>query len=212
MTYQLRDRPDGQIEIVVLRPETVGTFADRAIAAKVLTFLQEEEAFAPAEAGVEPRGLFGANLDAEAATVVEDVLKDLAPPAPPRGAASSAPASGRQRRSGQPADAATQLPAVVRDQPRPPVPVKVRLPASLSEDQRDAAFARLAAGEKTAAVASDFGLGMAQLRAIWSHHKRQLQPMMAGAGREKCRLCQAEFTPSLSHPDTCARCSRECTP
>ncbi|TCM84806.1 hypothetical protein [Rhodovulum steppense] len=42
MTYSLRTRPDGQTEIVELRPAVVATFADEDIAQRVLSFLLDE--------------------------------------------------------------------------------------------------------------------------------------------------------------------------
>lgn len=196
MTYQLRDRPDGQIEIVVLRPETVGTFADRAIAEKVMTFLQEDDAFNGVRAAEEePEGLFGARVEAEAALVVEEVLEELAP-------ASPGPAM-------RPDDAApVQLPAVLApEKPRQPAQLTPP-PGVLTEQQKDEAFQRLMAGEKMPDVARDFGVTFAQMRGLWTGYRRRMQQHYAGGGRVRCRQCQRPFMPSVTHPDTCARCSR----
>ncbi|WP_426037936.1 hypothetical protein [Cypionkella sp. TWP1-2-1b2] len=43
MSYMLRDRPDGQFEIVLSRPILVGIFPERDVASRVMFFLQEEE-------------------------------------------------------------------------------------------------------------------------------------------------------------------------
>lgn len=198
MTYQLRDRPDGQLEIVVLRAEIVGTFADRTIAAKVMTFLQEDDAFNGADAPAEePPGLFGPKIEAEAATVVEELLEELpAPSRPP-------PRLSRQT----PAEPVS-LPAVVAEKPRPPVQLRAE-PPGLTDEEKDAAFQRLTTGAKLAEVAPEFGLTTAQLRGMWSGYRRRLQNHFAGGGQVRCRQCSRVFLPSLSHPDTCARCSRE---
>lgn len=42
MTFSMRDRPDGQVEILLCRPEVVGVMADRAMARKFLAFLHAE--------------------------------------------------------------------------------------------------------------------------------------------------------------------------
>lgn len=43
MSYMLRDRPDGQFEIVLSRPILVGIFPEKDVAARVMFFLQEGE-------------------------------------------------------------------------------------------------------------------------------------------------------------------------
>lgn len=43
MSYMLRDRPDGQFEIVLSRPILVGIFPEKDVAARVMFFLQEDE-------------------------------------------------------------------------------------------------------------------------------------------------------------------------
>jgi hypothetical protein len=79
----------------------------------------------------------------------------------------------------------------------------------LTEEQTTAAFARLTNGEKIALVAPDFGLTTYQLRAIWAAYRQKLQKHLAEEGQVPCSLCATPFTRSLSHIDTCARCSRD---
>lgn len=64
-------------------------------------------------------------------------------------------------------------------------------------------------GEPIASVAPDFGLSPAQLRGVWGHHCKVMQRHLAEGGQVACKLCTKPFTPSISHPETCARCSHE---
>jgi hypothetical protein len=48
---------------------------------------------------------------------------------------------------------------------------------------------------------------MGQLRGIWAAHKSWMQKHIQEGGKIACSLCTRPFMPSISHPDTCARCS-----
>jgi len=97
---------------------------------------------------------------------------------------------------------------VVPEKPRQP-PILTPTAPDLTDEQIATAFRRIAEGEKLVVVAPDFGLTMGQLRGMWANHKRQLQKHIAEGGQVPCALCTKLFTPSISHPDTCARCSHE---
>lgn len=120
MSYVLRDRSDGQVEIIFSRPVLIGVFPERDMAERVRAFLKD-------------------------------------------------------------------------DQPELP-------------DDRPAHFreAKADAGE----AATDLGLSVFQLRGMWANHRRQMQTYMAGSGQQPCQQCQRPFTPSISNPETCARCSK----
>lgn len=184
MNYELRDRPDGQVEIVLNRPELVGVFPERDVARKVLLFLTASEAETVDE--VAPLG--GEPVEP---WQPDDVQTEGSPARPKAGRATK-----------------VQLPAVVEDKPRPPVWLKPAPPA-LTEAQKDKAFERITAGEKLGAVAADIGVSMQQLRGAWAHHCRTLQAHLAGGGLQPCSLCGKPFTPSISNPETCARCSHD---
>lgn len=186
MSYMLRDRPDGQVEIVLSRPVLIGIFPDPDVAARVCAWLQADEPELPAdEAAVFARATADV-AEAEGEDYSEFLSRHVDRFGP-----------------GRP----VQLPAVVEDQRTPTVLAKVSVPRDLTEAQIDAAFSRIASGEKLARIAPDYGLSMGQLRGMWANHKRQLQKHLAEGGQQPCALCQKPFTPSVSNPDTCARCS-----
>ncbi len=197
MTYMLRDRPDGQVEIVLSRPVVVGIFAERDVAQRFVAFLSQDEpdlSEEPSDAGdVEDLG----------ETVIEPL--DLAHEAGPKEVtvyaarlAMTGSVSGKSRSK-------AQLPAVI-EKPTATAFLPAVRPA-LTEAQLDEAFLRLSGGEKLAMVAAAFGVPMAQLRGYWASHCRQVQRHIAEGGQQPCQLCQRSFTPSVSNPDTCARCS-----
>ena len=188
MTYMLRDRPDGQVEIVLSRPVLVGIFPERDVALRVCAFLQDEAIDWPED---QPAGFATAASDAAEAEAEDlDDLAEVVAPAP------------RRR------PLVRNLPAVVSERPLPP-PFLTPAPTNLTEDQKDAAFRRLSAGEKLATVAPEFGLSMGQLRGMWANQKRHLQKHLAEGGQQPCANCQRPFLPSISNPHTCARCSRD---
>lgn len=197
MEYVLRDRPDGTVDIVQMVPHFVGTFASRSIAERVRGLLGAidlhreivsdiEEEIAPP---IQPDASFGI-VETSVTFYKAATIPDTPPPAPVPMEAAPAP---------------IQLPAVV-DRPRMPAVIEA---PKLSEAMKEAAFHRLHAGEKLASVAPDFGLTMGQLRGMWANHKRIIQAHIAEGGPQPCQLCKKPFTPSVSNPDTCARCSRE---
>lgn len=182
MTYMLRDRPDGQFEIVLTRSMLVGIFPEKQTASKVMFFLREEEIDLVEDA---PASFGQASRDAaEAVDSVLDTIDmaDLAPVAP----------------------VLRKVPAQIK---RPPPAAIVK--AALSDADADLAFGRIIAGEKLSMVAPDFGLTMNQLRGLWANHCRKQQSHLTTGGKVGCRMCGKEFMPSPSHPDTCARCSHE---
>lgn len=186
MSYMMRDRPDGQFEIVLTRPILVGIFPEREIASRVMLFLSEDEMEmtddAPASFGQALRDAAAAEADTQAALQALIEAPQASPPL-------------------------THLPAV-RAQPKArSVALVPRV--VLTEAQQELAFARITAGEKIGAVAPDFGLSFQQLRGLWANQCRKIQAHLAEGGQVPCKMCSAKFIPSLSHPDTCARCSRD---
>ncbi len=190
MTYILRDRPDGQVEIIVTRPTLIGVFPEREVAQCVRTFLQEEEINWPED---QPANFAVASDDVSEAMSedLEALAEDISP----------APADARVA-------GVRNLPALTPSRPTPPAFLAAGTKA-LSEDQRDAAFRRLIEGEKITAVAPDFGLSTFQLQGMWGAHRKQLQRHIAEGGQIACRHCRRPFTSSITNPDTCARCSHE---
>ncbi len=204
MTCMLRDRADGQIEIVILRPEVVGVMADRDLAERFVAFLASDEDVADeptrrdliravAETGDDPV------LDTSGGVITPTVQADLAPrrePAP-RAVVSGWPVA--------PASQA-QLPAVA-DRPKAPVMRPAAAPETLGVQARNAAFDRIASGEKLAAVAADIGTTFGVLRSLWAHECRRRQQQLAEDGAQTCE-CGRAFIPSVTSPDKCARCAR----
>lgn len=191
MSYMLRDRPDGQFEIVLSRPILVGIFPEKEVASRVMFFLQEEEVELPEQAAAS----FGQALrDArEAEDAVQTDLMDVVettvtPPLPPKKSAVARPKT-----------------ALIKPKAAPLMVVSHRL----TEAQLEAAFDRIIAGEKLVTIAPDFDLSTGQLRSVWAQQCQKLQKHLAEGGQIACAMCKTQFTPSISNPDTCARCSRE---
>lgn len=178
MTILMRDRPDGQVEIVLYRPEVVGVMNDRELAARFVAFLEQDD---PDLITEEPSGFATATADVAEAEDLD--LGDLVPPL------------SRAARANLP---------VVIEAPQPPV--FVAAPKELTETEIDGAFERLHAGEKLTVVATSLGITMGRLRGMWAAHKRNLQRHIAESGQQACSLCDRPFTPSVSSPDKCARC------
>lgn len=181
MTYILRDRPDGQVEIVMSRPTVVGTMADRGMAARFVAFLKLDE---PELVEEEP-----ASFARAAADVAEADNLDL----------DDEPAKRPARQA--------QLPAVV-EKPVTPARLPATVPAEMSEAEIESALTRVGAGEKLADVARDVGMSLYSLRGRWAAHCRHLQGHLAAGGQEECVLCHKPFTPSVTSPDKCARCAK----
>lgn len=189
MTITLRDRPDGQVELVVQKPIVVGVLADRDLAERFVAFLTlEDDAAEEDSVRIAKGGVDEAAQELDLAQIAQEVA-----PVP------SKPRSRRNMRA--------QLPAVI-DKPKAPALLPVVRPA-LTDAQLDEAFGLLGGGEKLSAVAIRFGVPMSQLRGYWAQHRKQVQRHLADGGQQPCSLCQKPFTPSISHPDTCARCSHE---
>lgn len=186
MSYMLRDRPDGQFEIVLSRPILVGIFPQKDMASRVMFFLQEDEL----ELVEDAPALFG-RASADVAEAIE--ATDIGPVEIMRPAIVSRAKPNL-------------LPAVID---KPQAARQLVATTKLTDEAETAAFARIAAGEKIATVAPDFFLTMNQMRGAWAAHCSKLQRHMAAGGKVACGMCKTPFTPSLSHPDTCARCSRD---
>lgn len=207
MSYMLRDRPDGQVEIILTKPILVGIFPEREVAQRVCTFLREEaidwpteEAASFSRASADVAEALEANLDdlveaEDADEAGEARLRDLVEKSRPAPALASPPP-------------VRNLPAVVQEKPVAPV-FLTDTPITLSPQQQTAAFKRIAEGDKLSVVALELGVGMPQLRGMWTGYKRRMQKHLAEGGQVACTLCTKPFTPSISHPDTCARCSHD---
>lgn len=189
MSYFLRDRPDGQVEIVLLHTVQVGLHPNWSAAEAARTFLKDEQPELPDDRPV--------SFCLAAKDVAEAEADDLSEILP----AAAAPVRNALTRG-------RNLPAVVKEKPQAPAQITPALPRDLSDDEVQQAFARIQQGEKFHLVAPDFGLSMGQLRGMWANHRRQMQKHLAHGGQQPCRHCQRLFTPSLSNPETCARCSK----
>lgn len=184
MSYFLRDRSDGQVEIVLLRTVQVGLYPNWTAAEGARTFLKDEQPELPDDRPVNFR---------EAKEDVADDLSGLLP-AVPKPVRKSTP---RQRRN---------LPAMVA-QPKAPVRKVLAAPHQLTDEQLGQALLRIQQGEGLRDIAPDFGVSMFVLADAWESHRREMQAFMASAGQQPCRDCGRQFTPSISSPETCARCS-----
>lgn len=217
MAYQLRERPDGMVEIVINRPQLVGMFPDRAMAEKVFHFLAEEAIDWPvetvaAEADVvtdcdhiadDAAGAPAVFRHAPVAVVAEDEMggddEVIAICDDPVDDAGDGPQGHPLCQAWAPATDAVRI----GDAPAQPA-------GFLTPEQRAEAFERLGSGARIAEVAPAFGVRLAVLRGMWAAHvKKTMAEVEARPGMVDCVLCGREFRPSASHPDTCARCSRD---
>lgn len=206
MTYQIRDRQDGMFEIVIMKPVLAGIFPERETAEQFCAYLTDNEPEFPSD---DPAS-FGQALrdvkDAEGDGVLDDLDAANAekagvrkPVAAPAGEAVNLPAIRRS----------PYVPAVKNEKPRMPVQINPASYWPLSEQEALTALMRVHQGEKMKEIVKDYPqITMLQLRAKWANHKRNLQSYMAEAGPQPCTMCAREFTPSVSNPYTCARCSK----
>ena len=193
MTLMLRDLPDGRVQISLASPLVIATVKDRDMASFVCAFVDADIAEFPDDLAEVPAADDDATVDLAA-------LEAALFPAADAGSVTETPKTHRRsKRRG------SNLP-VVAEVPRAPAklaPAKL----SLTEDQREAAFMRLGGGEPIAIVAQAFGVAQAQLRGAYGHHCKLIQRHLAEGGQQPCSLCQKPFIPSLTRPETCARCS-----
>lgn len=195
MGYEIRDRQDGMFELVFAKPVLVGIFPERDGAERYCAFLADQDPDLPPD---EPASFGQALRDVAEAEVEADVeIQEAA--AEPAISPAAAVRKSRPR---------TQLPAVVPDQPRPPAQIHVPESAALTPELKQQAFNRIHNGEKTFDVAKDMGLNGMMLRAAWANYKRHMQKYLAEGGQETCAHCSRMFTPSVTNPFTCARCSK----
>ena len=189
MSYYLRDRSDGQVEIVLFRTVQVGLYPNWSAAEDARTYLKDDQPELPDDRPVNFRE---ARSDAAEAAALD--LSELVPdePKPVRKSV-----RGRSR----------NLPAVV-SQPRAPAQAAPAVSHELTDDQLQQAFSRIQNGESLREIALDYGVSTFQLSGLWERHRRRMQKYMASAGQQPCRHCQRLFTPSISNPETCARCSK----
>lgn len=123
MTITLRDRPDGQVELVVQKPIVVGVLADRDLAERFVAFLTlEDDAAEEDSVRIAKGGVDEAAQELDLAQIAQEVA-----PVP------SKPRSRRNMRA--------QLPAVI-DKPKAPALLPVVRPA-LTDAQLDEAFGLL---------------------------------------------------------------------
>lgn len=182
MDYSLRARPDGQTEIIELRPTVVATFADEATAKRVLVFLQTEKGWRPSAPIADP-----------------DPTTAPAPAADPH--------PYEEYRDGPeaaPDPTPETLPAVVA----PAAAAVADAGSDPTEEDWQRAFDLLASGETLSEVARSMNVPWTQLRGKWGAYRRKQQKAIAGSGQAECTLCGHRFTPSLSSLDKCARCAR----
>ena len=197
MSYDLRDRSDGQVEIILSRPILVGVFPERETAERICAFLRADQPELPDDC---PESFVRAMRDVHVATDAD--LDEIA--------------STASAKPNVMAEKSARLPALRKPAKAPAVVDKPRMAAQISQssywpmslEDTQTALARIQNGEKIVDVAKDYPVSMMQLRAKWANWKRSLQKHIAEAGPQPCKLCAREFVPSISNPDTCARCSK----
>jgi hypothetical protein len=128
MTITLRDRPDGQIEVLVQKPVVVCVLADRDLAERFVAFLTlEDDAAEEDSVRIAKGGVDEAAQELDLSQIAQEVA-----PVP------SKPRSRRKQRA--------QLPAVI-DKPKAPALLPVVRPA-LTDAQLDEAFGLLGGGRE----------------------------------------------------------------
>ena len=184
MTYMLRDRADGQIEIVHLRPTVVGVIIDRHMAEAFVRFLGRRDGEDGDTITLEPGSPTASAALAEALEKAE--VMDVAA-------------------------ARVKANANVIISPLRPAPAETQGAKPVSVADRDAAFACLRAGEKLTDVAERYGMTMGRLRGLWAQSRKTDRPAAEPAWpeySEDCRLCGKTFVACDVSDGLCARCSR----
>lgn len=177
MEFRLDERADGSVVIVRIAPVVIGTFADRAIAEKVLSFLVEDA------------------LD-EAAEELETVTGDSAPKLP-------APTEPVQAPSKVPA--APRVPAIlVKDESSEDA--DEGSDDVWCDRELEQAFERISNGEKLTKVARDFKKSWTVLRGKWAQHRKARTREEDNHERVQCSLCDRSFVPTPGNMELCARC------
>lgn len=206
MSYYLRDRSDGQVEILLFRTVQVGLFPNWSSAEAARTFLKADEGELPlpeaagfGQTKKDVEKAFTLDLNTISRFVIQNGQVYINEPPFDSCAVTTRVRKAPQRRR--------NLPAIVKDKPQMPVQLKDLDTVELTADQSQQAFARIQQGEKIHDVAKDFGLTMGQMRSKWALHKRYLQKHLAEGGQQSCKFCARPFTPSISNPDACARCN-----
>lgn len=212
MEFRIREPGNGVVEIVQFEPVVVGSFSDRDMAEKFMAFLMED---AIAAAVPEPRKPASSIKPARATEAPISNVKPLEPEQPAK-----------------------------REPSKPSVPklVTVEGAAAAQSDEEwaeaelNAAFARLARGEKLRDVADAFGKSWTKLRGKWAVLKSSYDPDPAQPEPEveaqlpalprdfktpiqkvttaitelkdqnACNLCGRHFNITPDNIDTCQRC------
>ncbi|MDO5648727.1 hypothetical protein [Paracoccus sp. (in: a-proteobacteria)] len=174
-------RPDGGVEVRQITETVIATFTDPAHAALFCAALT---------ADYQPDARFFDHAGGRPDTAHAPI------PAPAPDAAQNKPDTppNRQARRDEMED----------DRPRQPPETTVQA----SDDELQWAFARIESGDKIQDIAAEKGWNWRSLRASWSRECQRRQKDVAASGTVNCTLCDREFTPSLSNPDTCARCAK----
>lgn len=226
-SYSLRLRQDGQTEVLEHSAVVIGTFArpEHArhfydwIAGSHLTVRKAPEPEIKTAAPAEQRRSGEADGQPVSTDAPGLTIRRLAVPA--QAARPSKPSDGSLLPDGQAERDGPVPPAVEDDENAPKVEPAATLPA-LAEKPRQAvtmcadlpaevmapAFERLERGERLQAVAADLGVPWPSLRGAYAGYKSRRQREIARGGMSTCSLCSKEFMPSVTSPDTCARCTK----
>lgn len=225
MSYSLRVREDGQTEVLEHQAVVIGTFARPEHARHFYDWMTgshltvrkapepEIEAIGRLQAAIEELG--EARPPVVPGKTDIQFLGKTRPTAPE----AKAPAARHDRQAERDvsvpvavkdddvhapeAPPAATLPALA-DKPRQAVTMCADLPAEVMA----AAFERLERGEGLQVVAADLGVPWPSLRGAYAGYKGRRQREIARGGMSTCSLCSKEFMPSVTSPDTCARCTR----
>ena len=209
MEYRIRKNVEGTFEVIQFEPVVVGTFQNRGMAEKVVVLLHKDitEASAPESCSPEPPA------------TLTPVVQALSPNVEPL---------------------KFKSPTKRRPNPTLPKPPTLGDVAAMQSDTEwtevdlNAAFARLASGEKLRAVADSFGKDWLKLRSKWAKLKRSYcldqpkpapkpqLPVLRGdaqtplakvttaiedvKNRATCTLCGRSFNITPDAIDICGRC------
>ncbi|MDO5648370.1 hypothetical protein [Paracoccus sp. (in: a-proteobacteria)] len=171
-------RPDGGVEVRQITETVIATFTDPAHAALFCAALTADET---------PDARFFDHAEGQ---------PDAAP----------APVAvvAVQNETDTPPNRQARRDEMDDDRPRQPPETTVQA----SDDDLQWAFARIESGDKIQDIAAEKGWNWRSLRASWSRECQRRQKEVAASGPVNCTLCDRAFTPSLSNPDTCARCAK----
>lgn len=201
MTIQLKDLGDGRIEMIQVRPVSLGILTSRRIAERFADFLDQMEEHELEQLSEFITGEAPPAIAAGYMLKNEGVTWRYFNSTNGTTTLASSPVQAGERAADETAPVPTN--STPEAEPKTDTPMQV-------------AFARLEAGEKVGVVADDLGIPMPRLRSMWARRcraRKDEEAEKAEADRPSdtvsCSTCGRDYKPGASDEGLCARCTRD---